>query len=74
MFQKIIVGQNFSENFNPRTKVFRKNNLGQKFSEKICPRIKIFKNFCPMWGRTNFIRVGQKFSEKISVSHGIKIF
>ena len=27
--------------------------LGQMFSE----------NFCPMWGRTNFLGVGQKFSE-----------
>jgi len=39
--------QKFSENFYPRTKIFR------NFSE----------NFCPMWDRTNFIWVGQNFSE-----------
>ena len=37
----------FSENFYPRMKIFR------KFTEI----------FCPMWSRTNFIWIKQKFSE-----------
>ena len=51
-----ILGQKFSypmikssENFYPRTKILR-----------IFPEI-----FCPIWGRTNFIWVGQSVSENI---------
>ena len=43
--------------------------LGSEISEKFYPRTKFFRNFprnfCPMWGRTNFIWVRQNFSKNI---------
>ena len=54
------------------TKIFRQNNLkifilGQNFSENFCPRIELFLKFfvLAMWGRTNFIWVGQKIGRKL---------
>ena len=83
-----ILGQNFlsitkfSENFYPRTKFSENFYPRTKFSENFYPRMKIFRKlseiFCPMWGRTNFIWVGQKFSEKFvlgkKLSHRTKNF
>ena len=62
-----ILGQKLSEKFYPRTKFSENFYPRTKIFENFYPRIKIFRKFseifCPMWGRTNFIWVGQNFSE-----------
>ena len=65
LLKVFILGQKFSEKFHPMTIFFEINYPTTDFFEKFCPRIKFCsENFCPMWGRANFIWVGQKFSEK----------
>ena len=68
--QKIfILGQKLTENFYPRTNFSENFYPKTKFPENFYPRMKIFRKlfeiFCSMWGRKNFIWVGQNFKKII---------